>query len=428
MPKQGRRAQQETRKQQVRRAREERQQRTFYLALGGVALLIAFVLGFGYYRENYGKLDNTIASVNGVNFTVRDYQARVKFESGALFSQYQNLLNNLQTVQNDPSLGFLKSSLQQQQQQIAQQIITLPRTSLENMIDDEIVRQDAQKRNIALTPDEIDQQVELNFGYLRATPTPTAGPSPTPTTTQTPAPTSTVARTATPSPSPTRPVTPTTPTVTPTTGPTETPAPTSTPLTYQGFVDVKTKYMESLQKNANMSEADFRKIVEASLLRRKLQEALAAQVPTTAEQIKARHILVKTFDEAVKAKARLDQGEDFGKVAAEVSEDTGTKDLGGELNWVARGQLVSEFEDAAFALPLNQVSQPVTSTFGVHLIQVTGHEQNRPLDQSALQQKQSQAFTDWLQNQRLVSKVERFYLDDYVPPEIIRLLRQFSAN
>jgi parvulin-like peptidyl-prolyl isomerase len=337
-------------------------------------------------------------------------------------------VNNLQTVQSDPSLAFLKSSLQQQQQQVAQQIVTLPRTALENIIDDEIVRQEAKKRNITLTQDEIDQQVELDFGYQRATPTPTAGPSPTVPATLTPVPTATVARTATPAASPTRPVTPTTPTVTPTTGPTETPLPTSTPLTLQGYLDQKKTGLDNLQKNAGMSEAQYRQYVETRLLRRKLQDQLSEQVPTTTEQIKARHILVKTYVEAIQAKARLDKGEDFSKIAQEVSTDPGSKDLGGELNWVARGQLVPEFEDVAFTLPLNQVSAPVTSTFGVHLIQVTAREQNRELDPGSLRQKQSQAFTDWLQSQRLVSKVERFYRDDYVPPEIIKILRQFSAN
>ena len=428
MPKQGRRAQEETRKQQYHRVREERQQRTLYLVLGGVALLVAFVLGLGYYRENYGRLDNTIATVNGVNFTVRDYQTRLKFESGSLLTQYQSLLNNLQTVQNDPSLAFIKSSLQQQQQQIGQQIITLPRAALENIIDDEIVRQEAKKRNIPAAADEIDQQVEQDFGYLRATPTPTAGPSPTTAATLTPAPTATVARTATPSPSPTRPATLTLPTTTPTTGPTEIPEPTATPMTFQGFLDQKKIGLDNLQKNVGMSEAQYRQYVETRLLRRKLQDQLAAAITTTAEQIQARHILVKTLAEAVTAKARLDKGEDFSKVAAEISEDTGSKDLGGELGWLARGQLVPEFEEAAFALPLNQVSQPVTSTYGVHIIQVTAHDQKRELDQSALRQKQTQAFTDWLQNQRLVSKVERFYRDDYVPPEIVKILRQFSAN
>lgn len=428
MPKSGRRALQETRKQQIHRTRQERQERRLYFALGGVALLIVFVLGIGYYREYYGKLDNIIATVNGVNFTVRDYQTRLKFESTSLLSQYQSIANNLQTVQSDPSLSFLKSSLEQQQQQLAQQFVTLPRNALENMIDDQIVRDEAKKRNISFTQDEIDQQVELDFGYRRPTPTPTAGPSPSPTRTLTPIFTPTVARTATPSPSPTRPVSPTTPTVTPTIGPTETPEPTSTPLTYQGFQDLKKQGLENLQKNAGMTEAQYLQYVETGLLRRKLQEQLSAQIPTTAEQIQARHILLKTFDDAVKVKERLDKGEDFGKVAADVSEDTGTKDSGGDLGWLARGQLVPEFENAAFALPLNQVSQPVTSTFGVHIIQVTGHEQNRELDQTALRQKQSQAYTDWIQNQRLVSKIDRFYSDKYVPPEIVKIIQQFSAN
>lgn len=428
MPKQGSRAREETRKQQIHRARAERQQRTLYLALGGVALLVIFVLGLGYYRENYGKLETTIASVNGVNFTVRDYQTRIKFESGSLVGQYNNISNNLKTVQADPSLDFLKSSFEQQLQQVQQQILALPQNALENMIDEELVRQEAKKRNITASEDEINQQVELDFGYQRATPTPTAGPSPTPTQTLTPSPTATAAPTDTPSPSPTRPLTPTTPTLTPTEGPTETPYPTQTPLTYQGFLDQKKQGLDGLQKNTGMTEAQYRQYVEARVLRRKLQDQISAAVPTSAEQIKARHILLKTYDDAVQAKARLDKGEDFAKVAADVSQDPGSKDLGGDLNWVARGQLVPEFEQVAFALPLNQISDPVTTTFGVHLIQVTAREANRPLDPSALQQKQSQAYSDWLQNQLATAKIERSLNSAYIPPEVARLIQQFSAN
>ena len=138
--------------------------------------------------------------------------------------------------------------------------------------------------------------------------------------------------------------------------------------------------------------------------------------------------MAKTVDDAIKAQARLTKGEDFAAVAAEVSEDSGTKSLGGDLGWVARGQFVPEFEQAAFALPVNQVSAPVTSTFGVHLIQVLAHEQNRQLDSSALQVKQNQALADWLQNQRFSAKIERFYSDSYIPPELVRILQQFSAN
>ena len=86
--------------------------------------------------------------------------------------------------------------------------------------------------------------------------------------------------------------------------------------------------------------------------------------------------------------------------------------------------MIKEFEDAAFALSVNQISQPITTSFGVHIIQALGHEQNRPLTESALQQKQTQVFTDWLQKTLLDSntKIERFYKDEYVPADIRKML------
>lgn len=428
MPKTGKRAPQETRKQQVRRAREQRQERVLYLGLGGVALIVLLVLGFGYYRENIGKLDNPIAILNGVKITVRDYQTRIRYDGGTIQGQLNSLRSNLDQIGNDPSTEFLKNYIQQQQIQLTRDLLSLPHNTLETLIDDELVRQEAAKRNIVVSADEIDEETEKEFGYQRATPTPTLGPSPTATLTGTPTRTPTITPTRTRTPVPTGTITPTTPTLTPTPGPSETPFPTSTPLTYQGFLEQKKKFLDNLNNNAHVGEADFRKLIETILLRRKLQEVLSTQVPTTAEQVQARHILLKTYDEATQVEERLKKGEDFAKLAQELSTDTGSKDEGGDLGWFARGQIAKEFEDAAFSLPVNQISQPITTTFGVHIIQVLGHEQNRPLDTSALQQKQNAALSDWLEQARLTAKIERFYRDDYVPPEIRRIITQAGQS
>ncbi|MGE5265666.1 MAG: peptidylprolyl isomerase [Acidobacteriota bacterium] len=428
MPKVGKRVPEETRKQQIRRAREQRQERYLFIGLGAVVLLILLVLGFGYYQENIGKLNNPIATVNGVPITLRDYQMRLRYDSSSILSQLNSISSNLTQLGNDPSTDFLKNYFNQQASQMVSELVSLPRSDLENMIDDEIARQEASRRNLSVNADEIDQEVERDFGYARATATPTEGPSPTPTNTLTPTLTPTTTPTSTPSPTPTGTLTPTTPTVTPTEGPTETPGPTSTPLTYQGFQDQKKKFLDSISKGAGMSEGDFRKMIETALLRRKLQEALGKEIPTTAEQVQARHILVKTYDEAVKVEDLLKNGGDFAKLAAEYSTDTSNKDKGGDLGWFPRGQMVKEFEDVAFSLKVNEISQPVTSTFGVHIIQVEAHEQNRPLDASALQQKQSTALTDWLEKTRLTAKIDRNYDDSYVPAEVKKAIAQVQQS
>lgn len=407
-----------TRKQQFRRAREQRQERILYIGLGAVGLLILLVFAFAYVRETFIKPNDPIATVNGSAVSVRDYQVRLKYDSGSIVSQLSSLQSNIAQLGSDPSTDFLKNYFSQQQTQLVTELASLPRNDLETMIDDELVRQEAAKRNITVSQDEIDAEIERDFGYQRATATPTAGPSPTPTNTATPTLVPTATATFTPSPTPTGVYTPTTPTITPTPGPTDTPEPTSTPISYEYFQTQKKTFLDNIAKNAGIGESDFRRMVTGQLLRRKLQEVMAKEVPTTAEQVHARHILVADLDTANKVKDLLKNGGDFAKLAAEYSTDTGSKDKGGDLGWFGRGAMVKEFEDAAFALKVEEISDPVKSQFGYHIIQVLAHEQNRALDETALQQEQSQAVTRWLETTRLQAKIDRFYSDAYVPDDV----------
>jgi peptidyl-prolyl cis-trans isomerase D len=98
-------------------------------------------------------------------------------------------------------------------------------------------------------------------------------------------------------------------------------------------------------------------------------------------QRRARHILFAVDASAegerlaqAKAKAALERlraGEDFAALAKELSDDPGSAAQGGDLGWFERGVMVKPFEDAAFSLPTGQVSEPVRSPFGLHLVEVT---------------------------------------------------------
>ena len=89
----------------------------------------------------------------------------------------------------------------------------------------------------------------------------------------------------------------------------------------------------------------------------------------TKEQVKAAHILVKTEEEAKGLIARLDKGEDFGKLATEYSIDPSGKTNKGELGLFARGQMVKPFENAAFALAKGAYTKtPVQTQYGYHII------------------------------------------------------------
>jgi peptidyl-prolyl cis-trans isomerase D len=103
---------------------------------------------------------------------------------------------------------------------------------------------------------------------------------------------------------------------------------------------------------------------------------------STPEQVRASHILFKTDgknDEAVKKKAeevmaKVKAGGDFAALAKQYSEDTGSKDKGGDLDYFGRGTMYKEFEDAAFALKPGQISDLVKSPVGFHIIKLVDHK------------------------------------------------------
>ncbi|MDA8083467.1 MAG: peptidylprolyl isomerase [Nitrospiraceae bacterium] len=92
---------------------------------------------------------------------------------------------------------------------------------------------------------------------------------------------------------------------------------------------------------------------------------------STTSQIRASHILVKTEAEANAVLERLKKGEKFEDLARKLSIDKGSAKNGGDLGYFTRGQMVPEFEKAAAALKVGEISRPVKTSFGYHIIKVT---------------------------------------------------------
>ncbi|HXW11241.1 MAG TPA: peptidylprolyl isomerase [Nitrososphaeraceae archaeon] len=87
-----------------------------------------------------------------------------------------------------------------------------------------------------------------------------------------------------------------------------------------------------------------------------------------ADKIKCSHILVKKQSEALLILERLKKGESFDKLAKELSIDRGSGKRGGDLGYFGRGAMVKPFEVASFNLEKNQISEPVKTEFGYHII------------------------------------------------------------
>ncbi|HAP11984.1 MAG TPA: peptidylprolyl isomerase, partial [Afipia sp.] len=129
------------------------------------------------------------------------------------------------------------------------------------------------------------------------------------------------------------------------------------------------------------------------------------------KEVRARHILVPTEEEAKAIKAELDKGADFAKLAKEKSKDPGAAD-GGDLGFFTKEQMVPEFSAVAFALEPGKISDPVKSQFGWHIIKVEEARDRKPPDFEQVKgQIQNfvirKAQADYVTKLRTEAKVER---------------------
>jgi peptidyl-prolyl cis-trans isomerase C len=163
---------------------------------------------------------------------------------------------------------------------------------------------------------------------------------------------------------------------------------------------------------------------------RKVYEEAVKQMPPE-EEVHARHILIraeagdekaaKAAEEKIKAViVRLNKGEDFAKVASEVTEDPSGKASGGDLGFFGKEQMVPEFADVAFTLEKGKISGPVKSTFGWHVIKVEDKrtkpvptfEEVRPqVEQFVMRKAQAEMVTKLREG----AKVEKLYKTDAEP-------------
>ncbi len=89
-------------------------------------------------------------------------------------------------------------------------------------------------------------------------------------------------------------------------------------------------------------------------------------------KIKCSHILVEKYSEAISLLERIQKGEKFGKLAKEFSLDSGSAKRDGNLGYFGRGKMVKEFEKSAFNLQTGQISEPVKTQYGYHIIKRLG--------------------------------------------------------
>jgi peptidyl-prolyl cis-trans isomerase C len=160
-------------------------------------------------------------------------------------------------------------------------------------------------------------------------------------------------------------------------------------------------------------EQQARKAVTPEAARKLYDDTAKSVAPE--QEVRARHILVASEDDAKKAAARVKGGEDFAKVAGELSTDPGSKTDGGDLGFFTKDRMVEPFAEAAFKMEPGQVSDPVQSQFGWHVIKVE-EKRAKPVPSFEEMKDQVNAYLERKAQQDLIlglrkdAKIER--LDD----------------
>ncbi len=182
------------------------------------------------------------------------------------------------------------------------------------------------------------------------------------------------------------------------------------------------QYMDEMAAEAGGEEALLAKLeawgetyegakreVKAQLFGMAMMERVVSDVPESAEQVHARHILVDTAEEARHIHAQLEAGADFIALARAHSQDTSTRDNGGDLGYFPRGILIaSEVEEAAFSLQPGQYSDVVMSPLGYHIVQVVERDPDRSISPENQQLLRERAVQDWIEELWTQAEVERF--------------------
>ncbi len=328
-----------------------------YAALG-LGAIVAAILGVGWWLDTFVRPNDVAAVVGGDVITTGQVVEEMRPEASAIEEQARQVTGGQRSTQVS--------------QAVEQQKRALPDQALDALVQERILAQEAARRGIAVSPQEVDARLRENVAELEAlsAPAPASAASPSPTSEAPPAAEASPTAVSTP-----------------------TPAPTLEPGRYE-------EALQRLLDSFGLTEQRYRALLGQQLLHERLQEALGAEIPTSQEQVRARHILVADEATARDVLQRLQGGADFAELAKQVSTDAASRDTGGDLGWFPRGIMNEAVENAAFALQPGERSDAVQSPSGYHVIEVLERDPNRPIAPGQLEALKERAFTTWLSARR----------------------------
>jgi len=366
----------QTKKQIAIGRKQARQNRIIWISVASLAAIVIVILAIGIVSEVLVKPNQPVATVDGVKISMDDYQNLLRYRRYNLHASIANAQDAISNL--DPANAqseILGTIYQQQLEQLQTSLALAPQTALDELIEDELIQQKATELGITASDAEVEETIFSDIQQAVA---------------QAPQ--------------------------VPITGTEEIPTPTPLPQSQVNEI------YDSIVNNMGLSNKAFRDLIQRSLLREKVQDTLASQVPTTGLVANVQLIQTDTRDKATEAQARIEGGEEFTVVAQEVSSDTLTAGVGGDLGWVTTGELLArygqEVEDTAFSADVGTVVL-VESNDQYYLILVVERDENGPLPEGVLSTRQSAALDDWL-TERLEApdvQIERLLEDSQIPDD-----------
>ena len=319
-------------------------------------MALALFLGFTFACE--AADENVVASLNGTDITLDEFKEAVRYKRFSTLQEYQYIAY-LYSMYNMP----LDESLNKKYETILSEDgkTDLGQQTIDQLVYDIILEAESKKAGISVTQEEVNDSLKQMFGITEESAADQAD---------------TAADTLLDSNS--SDMTPPEPEI-------------SQEAKLQTAID---EYFTAAVGDL-FSQDFFTNQIYYSLLESKLlDETVFADHVFEAEMVSARHILVETEEIAKEVLGKLEAGEKWDDLAAAYSKDASNKDNSGNLGWFARGMLVKPFEDAAFSLEAGEISDPIKTDYGYHIIASDGKE-IRPLEDEALNNAKNELYKTW---------------------------------
>lgn len=406
-----------------RRDQEAQFQRLFLLSMIGVAGVIVLILVGGSVYEYVVKPNAVIAEVNGHEIRRREYW---KYQSIVLYNQARTYESFAVQTQGDQQQQFLQfaASFDAQRGDVWGST-DVSAATVQQMVEDQLYLDGAEALGIQVTDEEAERYALNQFAPPSA-PLVTPQPSPTLIPERAAAATETAEALATqqsialgtPVASPvsgTPQATPVTSDGTPMATPVADAAasPEATPNLQDSLQAAEAEYdifQDNVFEDANLSEDDYIRLwARPQLVRERVVHEVTSQVPQTAEQVNAQHILVATEDLANQLYEQATSGADFGALARANSTDTVTSATGGQLGWFTRLEVDPALAEAAFALEPAQISEPIETEYGWQIVKVNDTDDDRPLSDTQYQLATTEAIDTWVEDQRAQADISSDY-------------------